>query len=231
MTVAAAADMTFALKEITSGFEQATGAHVVLSFGSTGMLAAQIRQGAPFDLFFAADASVIDTLAKEGFVAPDSVTPYARGAIVLAARADAGFKLTGLAGLLRPEARWVALPHPDHAPYGRAGKEALIAAGVWEGVKDKVVYGENVAQAVKFIDAGDAGAGIIALAVAGSPRLSYVVIDPSLYKPIEQAAGIVKASKEYALCREFLKYAAGPRGMEVLKKYGFGPPGTHGADR
>lgn len=231
LTVAAAADMTFALKEIATGFERGTGVKAVVSYGSTGLLAGQIRNGAPFDVFLAADASVVRALAADGFILPDSVMPYATGVIVLAARPDAKKITNGLKDLLSPEIRWVALANPDHAPYGRAGKEALIAAGIWEAVKDKLVYGENVSQALKFVQTGDADAGIVALSVVQSPALTVVGIDAGLYKPIEQAAGILTTSKEQAGAREFLKYLAGEESAGILKKYGFGKGAVPGPGR
>ncbi|MBI5885154.1 MAG: molybdate ABC transporter substrate-binding protein [Deltaproteobacteria bacterium] len=231
LTVAAAADMTFALKEIAAGFEHETGVKVVVSYGSTGLLAGQIRNGAPFDVFLAADASVVRALASDGFIIPGSVMPYATGVIVLAAHSGAKKAINGLKDLLSPEIRWVALANPDHAPYGRAGKEALVSAGVWEAVKDKVVYGENVSQALKFVQTGDADAGIIAFSVVQSSALSVIGIEPGLYRPIEQAAGILTTSKEEAAAREFLKYLAGDESAGILKKYGFGKGAVPGPGR
>lgn len=224
LTVAAAADMTFALKEIATGFERESGVKIVVAYGSTGMLAGQIRNGAPFDVYLAADASVVRSLAADGFIIQDSVMPYATGVIVLAARSGAKKAPANLKDLLSPEIRWVAIANPGHAPYGRAGKEALISAGIWEAVKDKVVYGENVSQTMKFVQTGDADAGIIALSVAQLPGIDFVRIDGSLHRPIEQAAGILKTSGEQTAAREFLKYLAGGKSAGILKRYGFGEP-------
>lgn len=224
LTVAAAADMTYALKEIAAGFEQDTGVGVVVSYGSTGILTNQIRNGAPFDVFLAADASVVRTLAADGFIVTDSVMPYATGVIVLAVRSESGMRLDGIKDLLRPDIRWIAIANPDHAPYGRAAKEALISAGIWEAIKQKVVFGENVSQTVKFIQTGDADAGIVALSVAHLPGIRFARIDGSAHNPIEQAAGILMASKEQGAAREFLKYLSGTRSAAILKRYGFGEP-------
>lgn len=224
LTIAAAADMTFALKEIAAGFERETGIGVVVSYGSTGLFAGQIRNGAPFDVYLAADASVVRTLAADGFIVPNTVTPYATGVIVLATRSESGLSIEGIKDLLRPDIRWVAISNPEHAPYGKAAKEALLSAGIWDAIKEKVVFGENVSQTVKFVQTGDADAGIAALSVAQLPGIRYVLIDGSMYSPIEQAAGVLTTSKEQEAAREFLRYLSGDNSAKILKRYGFGEP-------
>lgn len=224
LTIAAAADMTYALKEIAAGFEQDTGTGVVVSYGSTGMLSNQIRNGAPFDVYLAADASVVRSLAADGFILSDSVMPYATGVIVLAVRSESGLRIEGIKDLQRPDIRWVAIANPDHAPYGRAAKEALISSGIWETIKEKIVFGENVNQAVRFVQTGDADAGIVALSVAQLPGITFVRIDGVMHRPIEQAAGILKSSGEQTAAREFLKYLNGAQSAQILKRYGFGEP-------
>lgn len=225
ITVAAASDLTFALKEIAAGFEKETGAKVVISFGSTGMLAEQIRQGAPFDIFFAADVKYMDGLEKDGFVIPDTVEFYAQGRIVLAVNRSSGIKAADLADLRRPEIRHIAIANPDHAPYGKAAMEALKARGLWEGVKDKLVYGENIRQTLQYIQTNNAQAGIVALSVADVPEITYKAIDPSLHNPINQAAGVIKSTKEAGTARDFIRYVNGRNGRLIMKKYGFMLPG------
>lgn len=224
LTIAAAADMTFALKDIAAGFERETGISVVVSYGSTGILAGQIRSGAPFDVYLAADASVVRTLASDGFIVADSVTPYATGVIVLAVRSESGLRIESIKDLLRPDVRWVAIANPEHAPYGKAAKEALLSAGIWDAIKDKVVFGENVSQTLKFVQTGDADAGIIALSVAKQPGIGLAQIDSKMYRPIEQAAGILKSSEEQGAAKEFLRYLGGADSATILEQYGFGEP-------
>lgn len=223
ITVAAAADLTFALKEAAAGFEKNTGVKAVLSFGSSGMLSRQIEEGAPFDIFFSADSRYIEGLKKSGRVIADTAGPYARGSIVLAVN-ESGAKAAALEDLLSPEIRKVAIANPAHAPYGRAAMEALKAKGLWERVKPKLVYGENITQTLNYIQTGDAGAGIIALSIAGVPGISYTRIAPALYSPIEQTLAIVKGTKNEGASREFIKYLKGPEGKAVLEKYGFMVP-------
>lgn len=221
LTVAAASDLTFALKEIAWGFEKDTGDTVVISFGSSGILARQIESGAPFDLFFSADMRYMDGLAKGGHIIPATVTHYARGVIVLAVNRRAGVAGSGLKDLLRPEIKKIAIANPAHAPYGKAAVEALKAAGVFEAVKEKLVYGENIRQALQFIQTGDAQAGVVALSIASVPEVSYTPIDPVLHNPIDQAVGVVKSTKEPESALAFIRYAAGDKGRAIFKKYGF----------
>lgn len=225
LTVAAAADLTFALKEIAVRFEKDTGVKVTMSFGSTGMLARQIEQGAPFDVFFAADARYMDGLKNGGYVIPETVELYGQGRIVLAINRSSGVAMRDLKGLLSTDIKRVAIANPEHAPYGRAAREALKAAGLWEGVKDKLVYGENIRQTLQFIQSGSAEAGIVALSVADVPEITYVMIDPGLYSPINQMAGVVKTANEKGAARAFIKFVNGPEGRPIMKKYGFVLPG------
>lgn len=221
LTIAAASDLTFALKEIARGFEKDTGARAVISFGSSGMLARQIEAGAPFDVFFSADMRLMDGLEKGGYIMPATVTRYARGVIVLAVNRRSGVEAVGLKDLLLPGVKKIAIANPAHAPYGKAAVEALKSAGVFEAVKGKLVYGENIRQALQFIQTGDAQAGVVALSIAGAPEVSYTPIDQGLHNPIDQAVGVVRSAKEPEAALAFIRYAVGDRGRAVFKKYGF----------
>ena len=217
--IAAASDLTFALKEIALSFEKDTGNKVVISFGSSGMLARQIESGAPFDLFFSADSRSMEGLEKGGHIMP--ATLYARGVIVLAVNRRSGVEAVDLKDLSRPEIKKIAIANPAHAPYGRAAVEALKAAGVLEAVRGKLVYGENIRQALQFVQTGDAQAGVVAISIAGVPEVYYTPIDPGLYNPIDQVAAVVKSAKEPEAALAFIRYAVGDKGRAILKKYGF----------
>lgn len=224
LTVAGAADLSFAFREIAQGFEQETGVKVVLSLGSTGMLTRQIEKGAPFDVFFAANSKYIDELERGGYLIPDTVDLYAVGRVVLAVNRASGVEAKRLEDLLDPRIKRVAIANPAHAPYGVAAMEALKSAGVWERLKGKLVYGENVRQTLRFIQTADAGAGIVALSVADTPEISYTIVDARLHNPIKQAAAVVKTTGEEKRAREFIKYVLGPKGSPIMKKYGFTLP-------
>lgn len=224
LTVAGAADLAFAFKEIAAEFEKETGYKVVLSMGSTGMLAKQIEHGAPFDAFFAANKSYIDDLAGKGKVISETIGLYARGRVVLAVRKGSGIKAEGLAELVNGSYR-IAIANPDHAPYGKAAMEALKSAGLWEELRPRLVYGENIRQTLQFIQSGNAPAGIVALSVADVQEIEYAMIPDGLHNPIDQAAAVVSTSKEAKAAREFIKFVNGPKGAPIMKKYGFMLPG------
>jgi len=225
VTVYAAADLDMAFREIKPLFEKATGARVTLVMGSTGNLAKQIEHGAPADVFFAANESFIDDLLAAGAVIPQTRALYAQGRIVLATPTTSAVTVRELADLLKPEVRRVAIANPAHAPYGRAAQEALESVGVWEKVKPKLVYGENIRHALQFIETGSVEAGIVALSVAGVPGVRYVPIDPKLHKPLNQVAAVVKRSARPELGLAFIQFLNGPEGRLIMKRYSFLLPG------
>lgn len=224
LTVAGASDLSTAFREIAVEFEKETGYRVVLSLGSTGMLARQIEQGAPFDAFFAANWKFVEELEKGGHILPGSVELYAEGRIVVAVKKSSGLKPGSLEDLRKNNITRVAIANPEHAPYGMAAKEALRSAGLWDELKPKLVYGENIRQALQFVESGNAEAGIIARSIADSPGIDYAEVPSALHEPISQAAGVVSSSKEKEGARAFIKFVNGPKGSSIMKKYGFLPP-------
>ena len=225
LTVFAAADLTFAFKEIAPRFEKATGARVALVFGSTGNFAHQIRQGGPADVFFAADQSFVDDLIAEGVLLRETRTLYAQGRIVLATARTFGPKLTELRSLLDPRVRHVAIANPVHAPYGRAAEQALRRAGLWEALRPKLVFGENIRHTLQFVQAGAAESGIVALSVANVPEVDWGPIDAAMHAPLDQAAAIVRRSPRPELGLAFIQFVNGPEGRPVMKRFGFMLPG------
>lgn len=225
ITVYAAADLDMAFREVKPLFEKATGARVTLVMGSTGNLAKQIEHGAPADVFFAANESFVDDLQTAGAVIPQTRALYAQGRIVLATPTKSTVAVRELADLLKPEVRRVAIANPAHAPYGRAAQEALESVGVWERLKPKLVYGENIRHTLQFVETGAVEAGIVALSVAGVPDVRYVPIDPKLHKPLSQVAAVVKRSARPELGVAFIQFLNGPEGRPIMKRYGFLLPG------
>ena len=225
LTVAAAADLQFAFVEIGMLYEKETGNKVTFAFGSTGQLAQQIENGAPFDLFAAANVSFVEDLAEKDLVVPETVALYARGRIVLAVNREAGVSATTLEDLISDKITHIAIANPEHAPYGIAAKEALIAAGVWEQVEGKVVYGENVRQTLQFVQTGDAQAGIVALSIANVPEITWTLIDDSLHNPLDQALAVVTGSPYRREAQEFADFINGEAGRPIMQKYGFVLPG------
>jgi molybdate transport system substrate-binding protein len=229
VTVAAASDLTFAMKEIATHYEKATGCSVQLSMGSSGNFLTQIENGAPFDLFFSADIAYPKKLEAEGLAAPGSTYLYAIGKIVLWARNDSRMNVgRGFSALLDSSVSKIAIANPEHAPYGRAAEEALRTAGVYDSVQSRLVLGENISQAAEFVESGNADAGILALSLVLSPTMKDKGrswnIPENLYAPIEQGAVVVLSSKNQQGARNFLEYIKLPETAALLARYGFAPP-------
>lgn len=225
LTVYGAADLAFAFREIGPLFEKASGIKVVLVLGSTGTLAKQIEHGAPADIFFAANVSFVDDLQSKGAVIPETRALYAQGRIVLATSRASSLTVTRLEDLLRPEVKRIAIANPDHAPYGRAARQALQAVGLWETLKPRLVYGENIRHTLQFVETGAVDAGIVALSVADTTQVRYVPIDPRLHDPLNQMAAVVKRSPRPELAMAFIQFVNGPEGRVIMKRYGFLLPG------
>jgi molybdate transport system substrate-binding protein len=225
LTVFAASDLTFALKEIAAAFEQAMKVKVTLVFGSTGNLAKQIEHGAPADVFFAANQSFIDHLAARNAIITETRALYGQGRIVLITARSSGSRLEDLRALLSSRVRRVAIANPAHAPYGKAAEEALRTAGLWDALQPKLVYGENIRQALQYVETGAAEAGIVALSVADVPTVHVTPIDPALHQPLNQAAAVVRRSARPEMGLAFLQFVNGPAGRVVMKRYGFLLPG------
>lgn len=231
ITIAAAADLKFAMDELASVFRQAhPGDEVEVVYGSSGKFFAQIQNAAPYDLFFSADIGYVRELAKAGQAASE-VRPYAVGRLVLwSASLDA--RGMTLASLADPKITRIAIANPRHAPYGQRAEEALRAAGVWAQVEPKLVYGENIAQTAQFVQTGNAQVGLIALALALSPELSarggHALVPERLHQPLEQGFVITRRAAGNALARRFAEFSASPPARTVLSRYGFVLPGEAG---
>lgn len=228
VTVAAAADLKFAMDEIVATFKKAYPADEVdVIYGSSGKFHTQILQGAPYDLYFSADIAFPRELAKAGFAASE-VKSYAFGRIVLWSAAMEASQLT-LVSLIDPKITRIAIANPKHAPYGKRAEEALRASGLWEKVEPKLVYGENIAHTAQFVQTGNAQIGIVALALAVSPELAskggYWLIPDRLHAPLEQGFVITKRAEGSALARRFADYMGSTPARAVMTKYGFVLPG------
>jgi molybdate transport system substrate-binding protein len=224
LLVLAAADLQLALPEIAHAFEARTGIPVDLVLGSTGNLTTQIENGAPADVFLAADLSFIGRLERGGVVAEGSRRVYAVGRLALVWRAGAP-PPADVAALASAAYRTVAIANPEHAPYGRAAREALEASAAWTAVRPRLVVGENVAQAMQFVRTGNADAGLVALGVAiGQREVPYRVVDAALHAPLLQAGAVLGESRRPGDAAAFLEEVAGAAGQRVLRRYGFEAP-------
>ena len=225
LTIFAAADLAFALRDLAPRFEKAHGVKVSLVLGSTGNLARQIEHGAPADLFFAANESFVDDLARVGAVIPETKGLYAQGRLVLATSGALGPKLTDLRQLAEARVRRVAIANPQHAPYGKAAEQALRKVGLWEAVQPKLVYGENIRHTLQFLQTGATDAGIVALSVANVPEIDWVAINPALHAPLNQVVAVVRKSERPELGLAFIQFIGGPESRRIMKSYGFLLPG------
>ncbi len=229
LTVAAAADLQFALRDLSVAFKQQTGIKLRVTYGSSGNFTTQIENGAPIDVFLSADIQYPEKLIQDGFAESGSLTRYAVGRLVLwvpnSSKVDSS---KGLAALSAPDTRKIALANPQHAPYGRAAVAALKSAGVYSQVNNKLVFGENISQTAQFVQSGSADAGLVALSLALSPAMKtsgrYVEIPQSAYPPIEQAAVIVKSSKQKENARRFLEFLQSNQARGIFQKFGFATP-------
>lgn len=225
LLVAAASDLQFAFTEIGDRFEVETGRKVTFTFGSTGNLATQIENGAPFDILAAANVSFIDRLTEQGLTISQTQQLYAQGRLVLVVNRQSGIQATSLEALLDPAITRIAIANPDHAPYGMAAREALQNAGVWGEIENKVVLGENVSQTLQFVQTGDAPVGIVALSIADVPEVTGTLLPAELHEPINQALAVISSTKNEAGARAFIDFVNSPAGREIMKRYGFLLPG------
>ncbi len=233
LTVAAAADLSFALPRITGAFERLTGGTVRVVYGSSGNLYAQIQNGAPFDVFLSADVNYARSLVTLHQAEADSFYRYAVGRLVLWAPQDSPLDLQqfGIRILDQPEVTRVAIANPDLAPYGRAALAVLQHYNLYDHVAPKLVRGENISQAAEFVQSGNAQIGILPLSLASAPVLrggKSWEIPPQVYPPIEQAAVVLTFSRNQALARRFLAFLKTPEAAAVLRQFGYSVPKEKG---
>jgi molybdate transport system substrate-binding protein len=226
ITVAAAADLQFAMQDVSARFQKETGKTVKLIYGSSGNFFQQIQNGAPFDMFFSANLDYPKKLEASGLTEPGSFYQYARGKIVIWVPKESKLDLSsGLKILLDPSVKKIAVANPQHAPYGQAAVAAMQSENIYEKVKDKFVLGENISQTASFAVSGSADVGIVALALALSPNMKdkgrYAEIRSSEYPPIEQACVILASSKNKETARQFLSFVKTSAITDVLRSYGF----------
>jgi molybdate transport system substrate-binding protein len=232
IAVAAASDLAFAFPELATAFERDTGTRVVFTFGSTGQLARQIAEGAPYDVFAAASVAYVDQVVRENACDGDTDALYARGRIAMWSRRGLVAPPTSLADLADPRFKTIAIANPEHAPYGMAARDALRRAGVWAAIEPRLVYGENVQQALQFASSGNAEVALVALSLAlVAPDGVYVAVDPGAHAPLEQALVVCRRGKDRGRALAFARYVNSPAGRAIMQRYGFLLPGEEVAQR
>lgn len=221
LTVAAAANLTAVFSEVGRTFQAQTGVPVVFSYGATAQLAQQIDNGAPFDLFAAADTKHVDDLVLTRQLLGESRRVYALGQLVLWIPSAEQNEFRELKDLVTPKVRFIAIAQPELAPYGFAAVEALKNAQLWDRVQSKMVYANSVNMAKQLAVSGNAEAAFTAYSLVLSERGTVLKIDPHLYRPLEQAMAIVASSARIEEAKKFQSFLAGPEGRAILTKSGY----------
>jgi molybdate transport system substrate-binding protein len=220
--IAAAADLAKAFEEIGREYTKRTGVKPVFTFGSSGLLAKQLAEGAPFDVYAAANISFVDEAVASGACDGATRRPYARGRIVAWSSSQ---KIGALADLAEPRFVKVAIAHPEHAPYGKAAKEALEASGVWAQVQPKLVLAENIRQTLQWAQDGSADAAIVSLSLAPVDEGGRsLLVDEALHAPLIQALAVCKNGGAAAAGQRFADFVMSPEGTAIMKRYGFALP-------
>lgn len=217
--VAAAADMMKVSRPLARAFEHARGIGVTFGFGASGQLEQQIRQGASFDVYAPASRSYCASIEHAGLT-DGKVRPFAVGRLVVWSKT---VQLTSLKDLTGSRVKKIAIGNPGSAPYGEAAREALKNSGLWPEIASKVVMGETVAHALQMAETGNAEVAFVSMALVQDTDAFSLPVEPGLYLPIEQAAVVLKDSRNKQAARDFLDFLGGSEAQRILAEYGYGP--------
>lgn len=223
--IAGAANLVKVMEEIVPRFEKEAGVEVDFIPGSSGKLAAQLKEGAPFDLFMAANAKFVDDAIASGECLADTKKVYARGHLVMWSKEGAKHvppaKPDGLADATYET---IAVAQPDQAPYGAAARAALEKLGVWKKIESRVIYGPSLEETIKLVDTGNAEIGLLALSQVIKGKGKYVAIPDELHDPLDQALAVCKNGKQKQLAVKFVEFLAKPEIQDVIESYGYTIP-------
>lgn len=224
LLVAAASDLARAMPELVAAFEQEARLTIDATIGSSGQIAHQIANGAPVDVFLSADGEWVRRLGADERITVGSETVYARGALAVVSLPGSGPGIDELADLGRPSVRRIAIANPEHAPYGRAAREALVAAGLWDALEPRIVIGENVRQTIQYVESGAVDAAIGARALVREDAHRWVQVPAQLHDPLEQTLAVVAGRPREAEAQRFARFLLGPKGRAILARHGFDLP-------
>ena len=227
ITVAAASDLRPAFEELAGRFTEETGIEITFSFGSSGLLREQVLDGAPFDLFASADDDDVDQVIDAGRADPTTRSEYARGRLVIWTT-EGTSPPEAIGDLTDPRFGTVAIANPEHAPYGRAALEALASAGVDDELGDRLVFGENVVDALRIVESGNAGAGIVARSLVVRDGDRAVLVPERLHEPLRQTLVVTGSGPRADAAARFATTVSSDAGQEIMARYGFEPAGTEG---
>lgn len=221
--VAAASDLTAAFEAIGRAFQTNTGQTVSFSFGASGLLAKQLREGAPFDVFAAANVSFVDDVVKAGTCDGSTQRLYAEGHLALWSPKNAAAQ--SLQDLVKPAFARIAIANPEHAPYGQAAHQALQASDLWSQLQPRLVFGENIRQALQLAQSGNADAALVSQSlVRGDEKGVTVRVDPALHAAIVQALVVCNKGGNKTGGVAFATFITSAEGQTLLESFGFGIP-------
>ena len=220
IVVAAASDMAKIGPALQVAFRRLHGYEITFSFGASGQLAEQVRQGAPFDVYAPAARSFCESLRQAGLLDGECQS-FALGHLVAWSRDT---PIRSLAELRENRSLRIALANPSYAPYGLAAQQSLEAAGLWQELQPRILYADNVAHAFQMATTGNADVALVAKSLVQDEGGHALDIDPSLHQPIEQVAAVLKSSAKKDAARAFVAYLSGPESRRILETYGFGRP-------
>ncbi len=221
LRIAAASDLQAVMPKILERFKATKGVDASVSFGASGLFVQQIRQGAPFDVFLAANRKFVTDLADAKIIDPATVQDYAIGSLALVVRDEMPPEITTLADLKNPAIKKVAMANPDTAPYGAAAKQALEKSGLWDVLEPKRVQAETVRQALQFVESGNAEAGLVGTAIAKIKGVRVIPVDSSLHAPLVQTLGVIAESQRKKDAMAFATFVLSGEGHDLLREAGF----------
>lgn len=232
ISIAAAANLTFALEALHADFKKVEpDVEVQLVTGASGSLVSQIKNGAPFDVFLSADMTFPRQLATSGDADANTLTNFATGRLVFWTTRP-NVELGSIAAAVRsPAVRRLAIANVETAPFGRAAKEALAKLGAWDDVQAKLVFGENISQAAQYVETGNADAGFVALSIVLAPAVQgkgrWLEVPAELFAPLDQGAILTRRGSMNAAARRYLIFLRGPAARAVFERFGYRVPDSH----
>lgn len=218
--IAAASSYNPLLDEIGEEFKKEYGYGVKVTYGATGDLVDQIKNGAPFDILVSADKENIDKLENYGSVDKKTITTFAKGSIGIAVRKDSDIKIEDLKDLENTNISKIGIANPKTAPYGEIAKSSMENVGIYKNIEDKIVYGKNISEVPTLIETKNVDVGIIPITTKND-NLKIINIDKKYYKELPQVLGMVKDSKNKEVSKKFIEFLAKGKGKNMILEYGY----------
>lgn len=221
ITVVASSSFSRAFEELTKAYTTKNRAIVIMSYDATQNIAKQIENGAPFDVFVSADLEVIARLRTENLIVRESEKIFARGSLVLWLPPSSKLKISKLEDLSNSDITRIAIANPEIAPYGRAAVDVLKKMKLWEKVKDKVLYGQNVTQVKQYAETGNVDVAFVALAIVKDSQGTIIEVDEGFHQPLDNSIAIIKDSESKEAAQKFIDFVLSDEGKAILNKYGY----------